>query len=269
MRTTAGVGIVGMGHVGSMTANAFGASARVVTYDIAGGEEYPRAALAKCDFIVVCVNTPSMRDGSADLAQVERAFEVMPSGVPAVLRSTVPPGTTDKLAKRFDREVVFWPEYIGEKRFVLSPWSRLADEAPFQLFGARKSVAATAWLDLVAETYGPLVQIYRVEPSEAELIKYMENSWFAVKVTFVNEFRRLAEGLGLDWRSVREGWLLDPRIDRDHSDAFASDPGYGGKCLPKDVAGILRAASASGLDLPLLSAVESINGETRRGAGER
>lgn len=268
MRSTATLGIVGMGHVGTMTAEAFQRTSEIVTYDISTDSSYPRASFARCDFIIVCVNTPSMHDGSVDLTQVEEAFTKLPPGIPVVLRSTVPPGTTDELAKRHDRHVVFWPEYIGEKRFVQSTWSSLAAEAPFQLFGARTSHATTSWLDRVAETFGPLVRIQLMTPSEAELVKYMENSWLAVKVTFVNEFRRLAEGLGLEWHRVREGWLLDPRINRDHSDAFASDPGYGGKCLPKDVSGILNAAAVSGVDLPLIRAVESINAATRRGVRE-
>jgi nucleotide sugar dehydrogenase len=250
-----------MGHVGRMTADVLAHAAEVVTYDSTNSTPYPVAQVAACDFAVVCVNTPPLPSGGTDLQQVHQAIAALPGHIPVVLRSTVPPGTSDSLADEYDRELIFWPEYVGETRFAAQTWERFRATNPFQVFGARTSTTTTTWLDLVAEAYGPLVRLVRLAPSEAELVKYMENSWFAVKVTFVNEFRRVAEALGLEWRAVREGWLLDPRIERDHSDAFASNPGYGGKCLPKDVAGILSATADLGIAMPLLSCVERINAE--------
>lgn len=253
------IGVIGMGHVGTMTADILAATSTLVTYDRASGDAYPAEDLEQCAFVVVCVNTPSLDDGTVDLTQVEDAFDVLPVSVPVVLRSTVPPGTSAVLSAKYSRVVIFWPEYVGETTFAIPTWPRLSQEEPFQLFGAEQSALTSAWLDHVAVTFGPMVRIHRVAPAAAELAKYMENSWFAVKVTFVNEFRRLAEGLGLEWLSVRESWLLDPRVDRDHSEAFAGRPGYGGRCLPKDVAGILAAARAQGIELPMMASVQLIN----------
>lgn len=252
------VGVIGVGHVGRITRDALSLRSDVVTYDSVGGDKYPGPQFAACDFLVVCVNTPSAADGSADLSQVRAAFEAMPPGVPAVLRSTVPPGTSAMLAEDYGREVIFWPEYVGETRFVVQTMDQL-QKAPFHVFGGLPSPTLSAWIDLIAETYGPLVRIYQVAPGEAEIIKYMENCFFAVKTTFVNEFRSLCDALGADWQSVREGWLLDPRIERDHSDAFSSAPGFSGRCLPKDVAAILARAGEIDAGMPLLAAVADIN----------
>lgn len=256
MRAT--VGVVGMGHVGRMTSEALGYRCQVVTFDNAYDKSYPHEAMSAADFIVVCVGTPMSTTGAADLSQVHSAFEQVPAGKPVVLRSTVPPGTCAKLAEQYGHEVIFWPEYVGETRFVVQTMDQL-QTAPFQIFGAEKSPALSAWIDLMAECFGPLVRIYQVTATEAELIKYMENCFFAVKTTFVNEFRSLAETLGLDWQSVREGWLLDPRMGRDHSDAFTGAPGYSGRCLPKDVAAILHSADKIGAPMPLLAAVQDSN----------
>ncbi len=182
----------------------------------------------------------------------------MPPHIPVVLRSTVPPGTTAELSRRHERAVIFWPEYVGESSFVIQPMDQLQNR-PFQIIGASKSAISAAWLDLIAETYGPLVRLSQMDSTEAEIVKYMENCYFAVKVTFVNEFRRLCDSLGADWHSVREGWLLDPRIERDHSDAFRGQPGYDGKCLPKDVAAIIAHGTEVGIDLKLLSTVQDLN----------
>ena len=255
------VGIIGLGHVGTITRDALQLRSRVVTYDIAQHREYPYAELVSCDYVVICVNTPSLPTGAADLSQVHAAFEALPPNIPAVLRSTVPPGTTLDLAATHRREVIFWPEYFGETRFHVPTFGPL-DQRPFQIFGAHRTEAFSTWLDLVAESFGPLVRLYQLPPTEAETVKYMENCYFAVKTTFVNEFRRLCDSLGLDWQSVREGWLLDPRVDRDHSDAFKTAPGYGGRCLPKDVRAILAHADAVGANMPLLHTVRAINDET-------
>lgn len=252
------VGIVGVGHVGTLTRDALELRCRVITYDITDGADYPEAEFAACDFLLVCVNTPPAPDGAADLSQIHAAFERMPAGVPVVLRSTVPPGTTELLIRNYRREVIFWPEYVGETTFAVQPMDQLR-RAPFQIFGAHHSAFLSGWVDLAAESFGPLVRLYRVKPIEAEIIKYMENCFFAVKTTFVNEFRSLCDSFDADWQSVREGWLLDPRVERDHSDAFSSAPGYGGRCLPKDVAAILASAEQIGAGMPLLQAVQTIN----------
>jgi UDPglucose 6-dehydrogenase len=71
---------------------------------------------------------------------------------------------------------------------------------------------------------GPTKTYFQCSAIEAEIIKYMENSYLATKVSFVNEFRRICETFGADWHAVREGWLLDPRVEPTHTAAFASAP---------------------------------------------
>lgn len=256
------VGVVGLGHVGRITVESLRMRCDVVTYELTTAQDYPSAEFAKCDFIVICVNTPSPDGGAADLGQVHSAFAALPPDVPAVLRSTVPPGTSSEMARCYQREVIFWPEYLGESKFVVDTMDAIASR-PFHIIGAQPSPIASEWTDLLAETYGPLVRMYRMEPTAAEVVKYMENSYFAVKTVFVNEFRRLCAALEVDWQSVREGWLLDPRIERDHSDAFSGAPGYGGRCLPKDVAAIVAHADSIGAAMPLLKRTQQINADLR------
>ncbi len=253
------VGIIGLGHVGRLTVQALQISAVTVGYDVALAEPYPTAELAACDFVVVCVNTPSAPDGAADLSQVRSALAALPGEQPVILRSTVPPGTTEALQEEFGREVYFWPEYIGETRFVISTFDVLSDVDPFLVVGGDRSPGFGRWIDFLAQNYGPLTRIHQCTSREAELVKYMENAYFAMKTTFVNEFRRLSEAVGADWHTVREGWLLDPRVERDHSDAFKGAPGYAGKCLPKDTAALIAFARAADIPLPLLESVRDIN----------
>jgi hypothetical protein len=80
---------------------------------------------------------------------------------------------------------------------------------------------------------------------DSEFLKYMENAYLATKVTFVTEFRRTCETLGADWPTVREGWLLGPRIEPAHTAALAHAPGFSGKCLSKDLHAIIQAATGA------------------------
>ena len=88
----------------------------------------------------------------------------------------------------------------------------------------------------------------------------MENAFYSTKVTFCNQFYDLAKAVGIDYNKLRETWLLDPRISRDHTFVYPEDRGYGGSCLPKDTAAIINQADKVGIDMKLLKAVEEING---------
>jgi UDPglucose 6-dehydrogenase len=91
----------------------------------------------------------------------------------------------------------------------------------------------------------------------------MENSFLATKVGLVAEFYELSRKLGLDWYAVREAWLADPRIGRAHSHALPHDLGFGGKCLPKDVAALCAFADSAGSPLGVLEAVRDTNRNRR------
>ncbi len=100
---------------------------------------------------------------------------------------------------------------------------------------------------------------------EAEIIKYMENSFLALKVAFVNQMYDVARASEADWETVREGWLLDPRIGRAHSVVFPEDRGFGGRCLPKDLDAIRAYAQGLGVDASILDAVALANRRLRGG----
>ena len=103
---------------------------------------------------------------------------------------------------------------------------------------------------------------------EAELAKYAENAFIATKVTFANEFRRIVESFDADWHTVREAWLLDPRVGRMHTVAFRDEPGFGGRCIAKDVRAIVAASADRGFPAVLLEQVLSRNSEFREEGGD-
>lgn len=251
--------IAGMGHVGTITAELLTcAGHEVLGYDIRDRSDYPADFAASADFAIVCVNTPRAESGEADLSQVHAALEALPAGPHAVLRSTMPPGTSQQIATAYDRPVTFWPEYIGETQFAARRWSGFVPA--FVVLGGEPGCSGTrAFADLLAEAYGPEAPFHLLSLDEAECVKYMENTFFALKVAFVNEWRAAVESIGGDWHRVREAWLQDPRIGRDHSQAFRSAPGFEGRCLPKDLDAVLQWSLRNNVDLPLLWAVRESN----------
>ena len=107
----------------------------------------------------------------------------------------------------------------------------------------------------------PDVPLFEMSATEAELLKYASNALFGVKVSFANEMAELASQLGVAWEPIRQALVLDPRIGAGHLAVPGPDGqrGYGGSCLPKDMAGLLVVASRLGVDLEVVSAAVRSN----------
>jgi len=120
--------------------------------------------------------------------------------------------------------------------------------------------------DLYKTVFSSDIVIHQTDARTAELAKYMENCFLAVKVTFCNEFFDLAQVYGIDYNELRELWLLDPRIGRSHTFVFPEARGFGGRCLPKDIQGLVEAARALGYEPSLLAAAIAANDTMRQRA---
>jgi UDPglucose 6-dehydrogenase len=260
------IGVIGLGRVGRSVVELFECHHDVVGWDASSAEAYPHAQLAACAFAVICVNTPTAKDGQADVASVQAAISDLPCQR-VLLKSTVPPGTTAALQQRCGKSICFWPEYIGESRYYNPHFPTAIADVPFVIIGGQHD--ARRWfIDRLLPVLGPTKTYFQCEAIEAELIKYAENAFFATKITFVNEYRRVCESFGADWHSVREGWLLDPRVERMHTAAFEDDRGFAGKCLPKDLRAIVTAAAQQGYSADLLAEVLRSNTRLRAALDE-
>jgi UDPglucose 6-dehydrogenase len=257
------IGIIGMGHVGHAMFDLFSRYTRIVTFDASGNDDYPERQLAACDAAIICVDTPMRDDGACDIRKVCDAVQRLPTSR-VLIKSTIAPGTTDFLIESTGKQICFSPEYVGESTYYQPFWADDARGVPFVVLGGEPAVRR--WFtDLILPVLGPTKVYFQCSALEAEIIKYMENSYFATKVSFVNEFRRICAAFGADWHTVREGWLLDPRVEPMHTAAFAHSPGFGGKCLPKDLHAIVHAAAAAGYIPALLAEVLRSNQRFRGG----
>ena len=246
-----------MGRVGRSVASLFEHSHEVVPWDDSWADPYPQAALAACDFTVVAVHTPPLASGHADVSAVMDAVAAAPTER-ILLKSTVPPGTTDRLAAETAKSICFCPEYISESEYYNPYFASVIEEVPFVVLGGEPTVRRW-FIDRLMLVLGPTKPYFQCTAREAEIIKYAENAYFATKITFVNELRSICEAFEADWHTVREGWLLDPRVEPMHTAAFGDRRGFSGKCLPKDLQAIVAATADAGYTAALLQEVLQSN----------
>jgi len=253
--------IVGFGHVGKQVARYFD-DAHYVDID---GEirhvsmETPQEGPAGggYDLGFICVPTPQLYDGRCDVSVVRQAMAKWGDQARYwCIKSTVVIGTTESLGDN----VCFSPEYYGET--LGHPLAEPSRET-FVILGGPPVVTqafAAAWT-LVTNS---CTRIYQTDARTAELCKLMENSWIAAKVSFCNQFFDLARLAGVDWHTLRELWLADPRVSRLHTYVYPGNRGWGGKCLPKDTANLCAWARELGDPAELMEMILAYN-EALRG----
>lgn len=258
------IGIVGYGVVGSALGRLFGEQKQhaVFLYDKfqAGlSDRSHRAAINACDLAFVAVPTPIGADGiSCDVSAVEECVQWIEA--PICVKSTILPGTCERLSSQYGRDVAFSPEYVGESHW--HPWKQI-DSHGFVIVGGPAPVRRLV-LAAYQSCLGPEVQYLQTDSRTAELCKYMENCFLATKVAFVNQFFDVAGALGVDYQELRELWLTDARIGRSHT-MVTEERGFRGKCLPKDLRAMVSLMRQHG-GAPLLEAVLQYNDEVCEGA---
>lgn len=216
------------------------------------------------DVAFVSVPSPMNSDGSCNVKYVVDAVDEWQEFVDLfIIRSTVEPGTIDHLQKKYPEKLfVMQPEYVGETKG--HPMLRVNFESFIILGGKPEAtrLAAKYW----SKVLHPASKIRQVDAKTAEFCKYMENCFLATKVIFVNDWRRLCEASGVDYMTLREIWLDDPRIGPSHTFAYPENPGFSGKCLPKDLNAIVYwARYATKQPLELIESLLRINFGMRKG----
>lgn len=225
---------------------------------------YPYANASGADLAVVCVPTPMLPGGVCDTSAVLEAVKKANAKL-FLVKSTVAPGTCEAIAGVTGKRIVFSPEYMGESTYWTPPQFPQPTDPVGHGFvilgGDRRDCAAVA--DELLPVLGPATRFRFMTATEAELVKYAENAFFALKVTFAGELRRICEAAGVSYHQVREGWLDDPRVGPMHTAAFKEAPGFSGKCLPKDTAALANYMRCLGLDASLLEAAIAVNARAR------
>src|SRR5690606_28593839 len=225
-------------------------------------------AIANSDLSLICVGTPSLRNGNLDLGYVEAVCREIGEQLrhkqtrhTVVIRSTILPGTIRGLViptleaasgkkAGADFGVATNPEFLRESTAI-----RDYDFPAMTVIGSLDDTSG----DLLQELYSDLdAPIIRKSVDVAELIKYTCNVWHATKVTFANEIGNIAKALGVDGREVMDVVCQDHKLNLS---AYYMRPGFafGGSCLPKDVRALTYRAGQLDVDHPLLGSLMSSN----------
>jgi len=224
-------------------------------------------AVVNSDLSIVCVGTPSSPHGHLDLSYIYKTAEQIGKGIKqkeefhtVVIRSTVLPGTNEKFGKIVEDfsgkkrnksfSIVSNPEFLREGSAVRDYF-----HPAVTVIGGDNEVA----IEQVTSLYQCLdAPIEITEVRIAELIKYVNNSYHALKITFANEIGDICKSLSIDSHKVMELFCKDTRLNISCA-YFKPGFAYGGSCLPKDLKGLVTLAHDQYLNTPLLGSIDQSN----------
>ncbi|WP_045216477.1 nucleotide sugar dehydrogenase [Desulfonatronovibrio magnus] len=225
-------------------------------------------AVQQTDLSLICVGTPSMANGSLDLSYIESVCRQIGMALKnkeeyhvVTVRSTMLPGSMRKVVipvleefsgkkAETDFAVCVNPEFLREGSAVHDYFN-----PPKTVIGEMDSTSGEQLMLLYENIAAPMV---RVDLETAEMIKYTDNVWHALKIVFANEVGSICQSLNLDPHEVMEKFCMDTKLNI--SSAYLK-PGFafGGSCLPKDVRALCYKARSLDLDLPVISNIIASN----------
>jgi UDPglucose 6-dehydrogenase len=279
------IGIIGRGFVGGSLEKYISQRAGFITnkkinlscYDVNDSDDinigYERV-VRESDFIYLCVPTPMNKDGSCNTEIVEQCLHLIDfwcavhtKKVIVILKSTMVVGTTSRLEEKVRNiELVVSPEFLTERTAFDD-----VKNTDYNLYGIFNQDAEIKMYNL-NNVLWPYAQAVFVAPEEAELIKYMTNSYYALKVTFANMMNQLAENLGIDYNEFIETAVeVDGRLGSAEGDKLLhwhvpgpdGNLGFGGKCFSKDMNGMIKLLEANGINAGVLKKAWEYNLEVR------
>lgn len=233
------IGIVGLGYVGSACSEVFSQFFNVNTFDIQkkSTENSLSDLVLNSEIIFLCLPTPMNTDGSCNFDIIDQTLNEINqiSNVSCVIKSTIPPGTTSYFQNKFKNLKIFFnPEFLTEANFVND--FKNQDKIIIGSGDTNFSI-----IDEVYKESFPNTSIIHCSFEEAELVKYVINTFLAVKVSFANEIYSLCENLDIDYSTIKEIVAKDKRIGSSHLSVPGPDGkfGFGGSCFPKDINSLL------------------------------
>jgi len=263
------VGIVGQGFVGSAIREGLSKFHSVMTYDVDHSRSMAVSlsqVVDNSEIIFVCLPTPMKKSGQCDIRILEGSIceinDLADSSSKnkkvVVIKSTVPPGTTDMLNEKYQNiKIVFSPEFLTEA----NSYDDFKNQTRIIIGGD----GAKKVKQMFRKPF-PNIPIVVTKANTAEMVKYFINCFLSSKVTFANQMYDVCDQLGIDYDKVTEYALLDKRIGGSHLAVPGpdGDRGYGGHCFPKDMAAMIYTAKEVGVDTSLLESVMNSNNKYRK-----
>ena len=217
-----------------------------------------REAIAGAEALYVCVDTPPLYSGDADLSRVWTVIDELPRAVESplvlVVKSTVPVGTGEKVRAALDARGLSHVGYASNPEFTAEGTAVRDFMAPDRIvIGAFDEADA----DAVSELHDGIdAPVARMDPASAEMVKLASNAFLMTRISFINEIANVCEATGADVVKVAEAVGLDHRLGPHF---LRAGIGFGGSCFPKDSLALKQLAANSGYHFQLLNAVIEVN----------
>jgi UDPglucose 6-dehydrogenase len=259
------IGIVGQGFVGNSVKEGLKKYFKIETYDIIDEKSSVKnlkELFSKSDIMFVCLPTPMKISGECDIKIVDRVFDELNTygKKTIILKSTVPPGTCDKLSEKYNNlDVVFNPEFLTEANAV----DDFVNQDRIVIGGNSEEV-----LNSVEELFRSAfksVPILKTDTTTAEMVKYVTNCFLATKVSFANNVYDICKKSDINYDKMIEIVKHDTRVGNSHwmVPGPDGDRGYGGHCFPKDMRAFVYHASTLGYYPLLIDSAIKVNDRIR------
>jgi len=263
------IGIVGQGFVGTAIKEGLQNFYNVLTYDIDSSKcnSTLEEVVRDSNVVFQCLPTPMKTTGECDLSIVRASLskinvissKINKGDLIVVIKSTVPPGTTEALNEQNKNvTVIFSPEFLTEANSI----EDFKNQTRIILGGPRP---ATTMVKTMFRKPFPHIPIVKTGYRTAEMVKYFLNNFLTTKVLFANEMYQICKSLAIDYDKVTEYSLYDNRLGSSHLAVPGPDGDYGigGHCFPKDLSAMIFLASSLDVDTTMLNAVWKKNNIVR------
>jgi GDP-mannose 6-dehydrogenase len=202
----------------------------------------------KCDIALVCVWTAGQEDGELDMSIVDETIDWLETPL-ILIKSALHPGTVDRLVERTGKKIAVSVEFIGEGNYPVHFWKYPDQHDPrkhMMLIVGGEEKTAEACAEVLWSKMSPDIKIHLTSALEAEITKLVENSYGALKVTFINCLLSLSQKSGTSFMRIHQAWQSDPRTDSMHLRAVTFNRGWKSKCWDKDVPALAEYAKSIG-----------------------